>query len=113
MKKEPIIYFPQDPEIPMKREAQVGRLLRIGKPSKRYYEHIYHSMNHNAHRLEDLQRLLKVEGFTVRIISILRMRTGDKIAVLHRKDGKDFLTDIKKLFANIDKALDTNELKFQ
>lgn len=113
MKKEPIIYFPQASETPIKKEVNVGRLLRIGKPSKRYYEHIYHSLNHNAHRLQDLQRLVKVEGLTVRVISILKMRTGDTIAVLHRKDGKDFLTDIKKLFANIDKALATKELKFQ
>lgn len=113
MKKEPIIYFPQDPETVVTDTVAVGRLLRIGKPSKRYYEHIYHSLNYNTHRLQDLQHLLKVEGLTVRIVSILSMRSGDSIAVLHRKDGKDFLTDIKKLFTHIDKALAAKELKFQ
>lgn len=113
MKKRPIIYFPEDPEIEAKEVARVGRVLRIGKPSRRYYEHIYHSLNHGTHRLKDLQQLLKIEGLTVKIISILRMKTGDRIAVLHRRDGKDFVSDIKKLFTNIDKALDSKELDFQ
>ncbi len=54
MKKEPIIYFPNDMDISEKMEATVGELLRIGKPSKNYYEHLYHSLNHNSHRLIDL-----------------------------------------------------------
>lgn len=112
MKKEPIIYFPQDSESPEQRVPAVGSFVRIGKPSSRYYEHIYHSLNYNAHRLSDLQSLLKLEGITVKVISILKMKTGAKIAVLHKKEGGNFLTNIEKLFANLDKALDTKELKF-
>ena len=112
MKKEPIIYFPQDVKPSEKRLLAVGSFAQIGKPSSRYYEHIYHSLNHNAHQLSDLQALLKLEGITVKVTSILKMKTGDKIAVLHKKEGGNFLANIEKLFANLDKALETKELKF-
>lgn len=112
MKKEPIIYFPQITETPQEKEVLVGEVLRLGKPSKRYYEHVYHALNNNSLRLKELQELLKLEGLSVKIISILRMRSGDSIAVLHRKDGKEFSANIEKLFASVDKALDTKELNF-
>jgi hypothetical protein len=112
MKKEPIIYFPKSDEVPDKKEARVGEIVRIGKPSSRYYQYIYHSLNYNSHRLNDLQALLKLEGVNVKIISILKMRTGGKIAVLHRKDGKGFSANIEKLFASLEKAIDTEELNF-
>ena len=112
MKKEPIIYFPQITETPQEKEVLVGEVLRLGKPSKRYYEHVYHALNNNSLRVKELQELLKLEGLSVKIISILRMRSGDSIAVLHRKDGKEFSANIEKLFASVDKALDTKELNF-
>jgi len=112
MKREPIIYFPQSTETLQEKEVVVGEVLRLGKPSKRYYEHVHHALNHNYNQLKEPQELLKLEGLPVKIVSILRMRSGYSIAVLHRKDGKEFLTNIEKLFAIVDKALDTKELKF-
>ncbi len=107
MKKEAIIYFPQDAEAPVKVEAFVGELLRIGKPSMQCYKHLYHSLNQSS---QDLKALIKLEGLTVKVISILKMQNGAKIAVLHRKDEKNFFVNTKKIFANTPKALDSKEL---
>jgi hypothetical protein len=112
MKKEPIVYFPEGVGNPTKPLARVGQILRLGKPSMRYYEHVYHSLNHSDHSLRNLQELVNLEGLTVKIISILKMRSGDSVAVIHRKDGKKFSTNIEKLFTHIDKALETKELNF-
>lgn len=111
MKKEPIIYFPGE-LIPKDKKPSVGQFLQIGKPSKRCYEYIHHSLNHNSHTLSELQDLLKLEGAKVKIVSILKMRNGSEIAVLRQKDEKNFLKSIDKLFADINKSMKSKELNF-
>lgn len=110
MKKEPIIYFPNSDEAPERKQVSVGKVLRIGKPSRRYYEYVHHSLNYNSHRLKDLEALLELEGTAVKVISILKMKTGSKIAVLHKNSGENFSENVDKLFASLDQALDANEL---
>lgn len=112
MRKEPIIYFSTEDEIRKDRKPSVGQFLQIGKPSKRCYEYIHHSLNHNSHTLSELQDLLKLEGATVKIISILKMRNGSEIAVLRKKDEKNFLRGIDKLFADLNRSMKSKELNF-
>jgi len=112
MRKEPIIYFSNEDLIPKDRKPFVGQFLQIGKPSKRCYEYIHHSLNHDAHTLSELQDLLKLEGIMVKIISILKMRNGSEIAVLRKKDEQNFLTTIDKLFADLSKSIESKELNF-
>lgn len=111
MKKEPIIYFPNSTAVKDKLTAKVGQQLAIGKPSKQYYEYINHSLNYNFLELKDFKALLKLEGIHVKIVSILNMKSGNQIAVLRRKDGRDFLKNIEKLFADLNKGLASRELK--
>lgn len=112
MKKDPIIYFPNTADTSEQKIAAVGQQLSIGKPSKHYYEYINHSLNYNSLELKDFKALLKLEGVAVRIISILKMKNGDQIAVLRKKDGNDFLKNIEKLFADLNKGLVSKELNF-
>lgn len=112
MKKEPIIYFPNTVEERKNKKASVGQILRIGKPSKRHYEYLYHSLNYNSHTIEELQKLLKLEGLKVKIVSILKMSNGSEIAVLRKKDERPFLNDIEKIFSDLNKGLETKELNF-
>ncbi|MFK7811199.1 MAG: hypothetical protein AB8B59_01820 [Maribacter sp.] len=112
MKKEPIIYFAAEDERPKDRKPSVGQFLRIGRPSKRCYEYVHHSLNYSSHTLKDLQGLLKLEGTKVKIISILKMRNGSEVAVLRKNDEKNFFKSIDKLFADLHKGIASKELNF-
>lgn len=84
--------------------------LRIGKPSNRYYQYIYPSLNFKEHSLENLKELLDFEGMEVYVRSILQMKGGESYAVLRRSGDQIFTEDITTVYAEIKKSYGANEI---
>ncbi|MFD0798964.1 hypothetical protein ACFQZJ_15940 [Maribacter chungangensis] len=84
--------------------------LKIGKPSNRYYQYIYPSLNFEDHSLDNLNGLLDYEGFEVYVRSILKMKNGESYAVLARQGDVLFSQDMVHIYAEIQKAHESFEL---
>lgn len=84
--------------------------LKIGRPSNRYYQYIYPSLNFKEHSLENLKELLDFEGMEVYVRSILQMKGGESYAVLRRSGDEVFTKDISTVYAEIKKSYTANEI---
>lgn len=84
--------------------------LKIGRPSNRYYQYIYPSLNFKEHSLENLKELLDFEGMEVYVRSILQMKGGKSYAVLRRPGDETFAEDITTVYAEIKKSYTSNEI---
>lgn len=88
----------------------VGKMYRIGRPSNRYYEHIHPFLDPGKMTIEHLENFKVIHGFVVRVVSILSMVGGNRIAVLRKHDGTTFTGTVNKIFADIDKSVHNKEL---
>lgn len=84
--------------------------LKIGRPSNRYYQYIYPSLNFKEHSLENLKGLLDFEGMEVYVRSILQMKGGESYAVLRRLGDQTFAEDITTVYAEIKKSYNAHEI---
>ncbi len=84
-------------------DVAVGKTYRIGKPSNRYFEHIQPFLEPSAMSVENLEDFKAIQGLAVRVVSILSMVGGNRIAILWKYDGPAFMKTANKVFANIDK----------
>jgi hypothetical protein len=84
--------------------------LTIGRPSNRYYEYIYPSLNFKEHSLDNLRELLGFEGIEVYVRSVLKMKNGESYAVLAREGDVPFAKDVVHIYAEIKKSHGSFEL---
>ncbi len=84
--------------------------LKIGRPSNRYYEYIYPSLNFKEHSLDNLRALLDFEGIEVYVRSVLKMKNGESYAVLAREGDVPFAKDMVHIYAEIKKSHSSFEL---
>lgn len=84
--------------------------LKIGRPSNRYYQYIYPSLNFKDHSLDNLKELLEIEGTEVYVRSILKMTNGESYAVLSRSGDAFFNGDKSRIYAEIQKSYESFEL---
>jgi len=85
-------------------------ILKIGKPSNRYYQFIHPSLDFKNHQLEDLAKLRKIKDAIVTVSSILTMKGGRLVAVLRRNDGKNYQNRLERVFADVNESLRAKEL---
>lgn len=119
MKKQRIAFLPEIDDIELKLENTVndklkdilpGRLYRIGKPSNKYYEHLYPILEPGKLTLDDLEEFRTIEGTLIVVNSIIHMSKGNRIGVLRRYDELRFLGKFEKIFAIVDKSIEKCEL---
>ncbi|MFS4468710.1 hypothetical protein [Maribacter sp. 2210JD10-5] len=91
-------------------DIRPGQRLKLGKPSNRYFEYIYPSLNFSEHRVYSLKELSQFEGTEVLVTSILKMKNGTYYAVLDRMDGTPFSKRIARIYAELEKSFLKNEL---
>lgn len=84
--------------------------MKIGKPSNRYYQYIYPSLNFNEHSLDNLNELLDIEGTEVYVRSILKMKNGESYAVLSKSGDVCFTGARVHIYAEIKKSYESLEL---
>lgn len=84
--------------------------LKLGKPSNRYYQYIYTSLNFREHSLHDLRDLLQFEGMEVFVRSVLKMNNGESYAVLRKCEDRPFSADIQHIYAEIKKSYSSKEI---
>ncbi len=78
--------------------------LKIGKPSNRYYQYIYPSLNFEQHSLNNLNDLLDLEGLEVYVRSILQMKNGESYAVLRTLGEELFPGNLESIYAEVEKS---------
>lgn len=119
MKKERIVLFPGHEASSLEKrntnkeelhDIAPGKAYRIGKPSNRYYEHIHPTLEPGQMTVSDFEGFRRIKGTIVIVTSILRMKNGDRIAVLRTYDDTFFMDEIKKIFAFIKMSLAREEL---
>ena len=91
-------------------DVVVGKTYRIGRPSNRYYEHIHPFLDPGAMSVENLEDFKAIPGLVVRVVSILSMVGGNRIAILWKYDGTAFMKTANRVFADIDKSILSKEL---
>jgi len=118
MKKSRPVLFPEfmgneniDEEVTMNwRSIRPDCKLKIGKPSNRYYQYIYPSLNFKEHSLNNLNDLLDLEGMEVYVRSILQMKNGESYAVLTVAGDAIFPGDLATIYAEVEKSYTANEI---
>jgi len=84
--------------------------LKIGKPSNRYYQYIFPSLNFKQHSLENLNELLELEGVEVCVRSVLKMKNGESYAVLRKTEEGVFPGNLDTIYAEIEKSFVAHEI---
>ncbi|MEM1257360.1 MAG: hypothetical protein AAGH81_02440 [Bacteroidota bacterium] len=112
-KKEAPVLFPEGKSGGGLPELEIGTTLRIGRPSNRYYQYLHFSLDFLNQRLDDLSKLLDLEGTPVQVIGEIRLTEGNEFAIVQKKDGETFFDNEVRLFADRQKALDSHELIFE
>lgn len=118
MKKSRPVLFPEfigneniSDKVGMKwQDIRPDHQLKMGRPSNRFYQYIYPSLNFKEHSLENLKDLLDFEGMKVYVRSILKMKNGESYAVLSRIGDVCFSEDRVHIYAEIKKSYESLEL---
>ncbi len=84
--------------------------LKIGRPSNRYYQYLYPSLNFKEHSLDNFNELLEFEGVEVYVRSVLKMKNGEFFAVLVRTGNTSFSENIVNIYAELKNSYSLNEL---
>jgi hypothetical protein len=92
------------------RDIRPNHQLKMGRPSNRFYQYIYPSLNFKEHSLDNLKDLLDFEGMEVYVRSILKMKNGESYAVLSRIGDESFSEDRVHIYAEIKKSYESLEL---
>ncbi|WP_350286397.1 hypothetical protein [uncultured Croceitalea sp.] len=110
--KERPVLFPEDntKQEPVKIELSLGTWVKIGRPSNRYFQYIYASLDFFNLKLSDLNQLSELEGLSARVTGMIQMVNGDEIAIISKKDGNPFFRNFNKLFIDRKKALSNGEV---
>ena len=112
VKRRPVVLFPTEPEMEMTSPESIGMgdLIRIGKPSSRYYQYIHHSVDFLSHKLTDLSELLDLKGATVRVTGMIRLKGGSRFAIAEPENTGDFPQNKRRLFVEVTRALQNREV---
>ena len=92
------------------RELSLGTWVKIGRPSNRYFQYIYASLDFFNLKLSDLNQLSELEGLSAKVTGMIQMVNGDEIAIISKKDGNPFFRNFNKLFIDRKKALSNGEV---
>lgn len=119
MKKERLILFPgneginasfgKEHEIHLK-DLLPGNSYRIGKPSNMYYQYIYPAIVPDELNGEEFDDFKSIQGFIVKITSIIQMANGKRIVAMRESRDKLFLNRFEKIFAQVDMAIASREI---
>ncbi len=111
-KKERPVLFPEDNGEPTvkPKELALGISVKIGKPSNRYFQYIYGSLDFFNLKLSDLTDLVHLEGTRAKVTGMIQLVNGDEIAIITKKDGNPFFQDFNRLFIDRKKALSFEEV---
>ena len=119
MKKERPILFPVKQSINVVsigkdqislNDLSLGEIYRIGKPSDRYYESIYPVIDPDSLNAQEFEEFSAIQGFLIKVTSILRMLNGKRIAVLRHHQDEPFLNKFGKIYAHVDLGITTREI---
>lgn len=110
-KERPVLFpeFHENKQIKPK-EIVIGALVKIGKPSNKYYQYIYKSLDFFNIKLSDLNKLIPLEGTTAKVTGMIQMENGDQIAILGKKNGNHFFPECTRLFIDKSKAFSFKEI---
>lgn len=111
-RKERVVLFPEfeQQEKVSPKEVVMGMLVKIGKPSNRYFQYIYRSLDFFNLKLSDLKDLIPLQGTKVKVIGLIQMVNGDEIAIIAKKDNSPFFSDYRRLFIDRKLALQKEEI---
>lgn len=112
MKETPVL-FPSEKNSVALHQIKIGTKLRIGKPSSRYYQYLHISLDFLNQRLDDLSKLVGLEGTLVKVIGEIRLTSGNTFAIVQKDDGAPLLDGKVRLYADQQKALENHELIFE
>lgn len=110
--KERVVLFPetnQEGKLEPK-EVVMGMLIKIGKPSNRYFQYIYRSLDFFNLKLSDLKDLIPLKGTKAKVIGLIKMVNGDEIAIIAKRDNSPFFNDYRRLFIDKKQALQKQEI---
>lgn len=119
MKNKRTILFPKDNVLQQLAEetSQItlqdllpGKNYKIGPPSALNYQFINATIFPDEQNTGELENLLIIQGMTITVISIIRMVSGDRIAVLRHNEDQLFLQRFEKIFAQINMAVSSGEI---
>ena len=112
VQRRPVVLFPTEPEMEMTSPESIGMgdLIRIGKPSSRYYQYIHYSVDFLSHKLTDLSELLDLKGATVRVTGMIRLKGGSRFAIAEPENTEDFPQNKRRLFVEVTRALQNREV---
>jgi hypothetical protein len=111
-KKEMPVLFPEfnDNKEVKPKEIVIGASVKIGKPSNKYFQYIYKSLDFFNLKLSDLNKLIPLEGTKAKVTGMIQMESGDEIAIISKKNGNPFFTECNRLFIDRTKALSFKEI---
>ncbi|MDT0606633.1 hypothetical protein [Croceitalea rosinachiae] len=111
-KKERTVLFPEFEQMEKvsPREVMMGMLIKIGRPSNRYFQYIYRSLDFFNLKLSDLKHLIPLQGTKAKVIGLIQMVNGDEIAIIAKRDGTPFFSHYKRLFVDRKLALEKEEI---
>ena len=111
-KKERPVLFPEFDENKeaKPKEIIIGASVKIGKPSNKYFQYIYKSLDFFNLRLSDLNKLIPLEGTKAKVTGMIQMVNGDEIAIISKKNGNPFFPECNRLFLDRSKALSNKEI---
>jgi len=110
--KERVVLFPEfeKQEKVSPKEVMMGMLVKIGKPSNRYFQYIYRSLDFFNLKLSDLKDLIPLQGTKAKVIGLIQMVNGDEIAIITKRDNSPFFGDYRRLFIDKKLALQKEEI---
>ncbi|KPM32816.1 Hypothetical protein I595_1243 [Croceitalea dokdonensis DOKDO 023] len=112
-KKEYPVLFPKDDtenQGQSLKELTIGSGVTIGRPSNRYFQYIYGSLDFFNLKISDLKELSELEGVHAYVTGIIKLGNGEEIAILKKKSGKPFYHNAAKLFIDRKKAVTSQEI---
>lgn len=111
-KKNRPALFPEFEQVekPVTTKLSIGNSIKIGKPSNRYFQYIYGSLNFFNLKLSDLTELVPLEGTSAKVVGMIQMVNGDEIAIIAKRDSSPFFKNYIKLFVDRKLALERGEI---
>ena len=103
-------YFEKEEQRLTALTPEIGSVIRIGKPSNRYYQYIFSSLDFLQQKISDLAELLDIEGMEVEITGFIKLKGSHRLAVVQERLDEGENTIGKKLFIEIKNALEYKEI---
>jgi hypothetical protein len=109
MEEAPVL-FPQEQDVSIPTDIKLGQVLRVARPSNRYYQYIFTSLDFFNQKLSDLKELLQLEGTLVKVTGVIQLKDGNRFAIVQHQKGKAFFNRQERLFIDSFKALENREI---